>query len=685
MSLRTNLRGQVRQTPLPKWKAILPLFEAVMNAHQAIEEASQDRPHSIIVECTREPQLAIDEVERPFESFTITDTGIGFNDTNFDSFNTAFSEHKFERGGKGLGRLMWLKAFDHAEIDSVFVETDTPHPWRRTFTFDTGYDPDHASPVPCEGRPSGTTVRLAGFRSPYREECPRTADALAQRLVEHFLLVFLQSRCPEIVLHVDGIRYSLNAIFRDVYQANASEHRFVVKSQAFTMHGFKIASPRVSKHRLIYSANSRGVLTENLDDHIPNLSSKLIGTDGQPFVYLAIVEGSYLNERVNAVRTDFDILADDGTDAEAQASLLSPELISKGDIRQECLLAVQRALASYIASLNQAKLERVLKYVKDEAPQYKPLLRYRDEFIDAIKPNASKGEIETVLHQELHRREVIMRRESSKLIAGAEKIEDYETYKGLLSDLIERHNELGTAALAHHVMHRKVIIDLLERALMTTQKDGKYPLERVVHGIIFPMQSTDREVTYSQQNLWLIDERLTFHSYIGSDKQLRSQDEFQSTSALRPDLFIFDRKVSFAEPTEDQAPINSVVVIEFKRPMRDDYSEGDNPLDQVFEQITEIRAGTFLAENGRPIRTANPRVPAFAYIVCDVTEKLGKILKNRDATETPDGRSWYGYHKNHEIYYEVIDYAKLVSDARKRNRIFFDRLQILSSINRSTP
>ena len=49
MTLKTNLRGQVRQTTLPKWKSLLPLFEAIMNAYQAIEEADKNRVHSIVV------------------------------------------------------------------------------------------------------------------------------------------------------------------------------------------------------------------------------------------------------------------------------------------------------------------------------------------------------------------------------------------------------------------------------------------------------------------------------------------------------------------------------------------------------------------------------------------------------------------------------------------------------------
>ena len=37
--LWTNLGNQVRQTLLPKWKLLIPLFEAVMNSFRAIHDA----------------------------------------------------------------------------------------------------------------------------------------------------------------------------------------------------------------------------------------------------------------------------------------------------------------------------------------------------------------------------------------------------------------------------------------------------------------------------------------------------------------------------------------------------------------------------------------------------------------------------------------------------------------------
>ena len=53
--------------------------------------------------------------------FKIIDNGIGFNDANLKSFETLDSDHKAVKGCRGVGRLLWLKAFQKVYVDSVYV------------------------------------------------------------------------------------------------------------------------------------------------------------------------------------------------------------------------------------------------------------------------------------------------------------------------------------------------------------------------------------------------------------------------------------------------------------------------------------------------------------------------------------------------------------------------------------
>ncbi len=50
-----------------------------------------------------------------FESFSIIDNGNGFTAENYKSFRTADSSLKWKKGCKGIGRFLWLKAFEKSK------------------------------------------------------------------------------------------------------------------------------------------------------------------------------------------------------------------------------------------------------------------------------------------------------------------------------------------------------------------------------------------------------------------------------------------------------------------------------------------------------------------------------------------------------------------------------------------
>lgn len=508
-----------------------------MNALQAIQDAPKSTTHSVTVICRRAIAADLLAQSSPYEHFEIHDTGIGFDDDNFDSFNTAYSEHKLKRGGKGLGRFMWLKAFDKAEISSTFQDLDDRELWSRSFTFDLNYNPDHVVIERQSIGRTGTLVKLVGLKGQFRSEYPADLETLAQRIVEHFILVFNSDDCPSIKIQDESHHISLNDYFAENFEKTSKQSTFTVEGMEFTIRGFRLRAPRVSRHRLLYAANARSVTSDKLDQYIPNLSTRLSDPDGKTFVYLAIVAGEYLNQKVNNFRTDLDIV-DESVEEDEQFSIFRPE-VTRSKIRRECLPIIETDLADAITSINESKTKRIAEYVADEAPQYRPLIKHLPSFIDRIAPNAGKIDIELALHKELHLREVELKKEGPKIFLEAAKLDNYEDYQARLASFMDKHNEVGVAALAQHVTHRKIILDLFDNAISFDQKNDDYPLEKAVHNIIFPMRSTNEDVLYSQQNLWMLDERLTFHSFIASDKPLNSHTSFECDSSKRPDLFIW--------------------------------------------------------------------------------------------------------------------------------------------------
>lgn len=664
--MKVDLVGKIKNTQLPRSKALLPMFEVVVNAFQAIEDAA-GKPASGQIEITvhRDPVLAGVDIDGHVNGFSVSDTGIGFDEANLDSFFTSDTQYKVGRGGKGLGRFSWLKAFAHAEIDSHFRQDGTLV--TRAFTFTTGADKPTASPAPSKENRSKTTVRLVGMKSPYKENCPQGLELIGHQLIEHCLPFFIDPNCPAVAIQDSNNKIDLNAYFKDTFAANATRHSFTVADQPFTLTGLRLYNPHEQQHRLLYAANFREVVAERLERFLPNLQKRrLEEEDGRKFVYLGFIEGTYLDDNVNGERTNFIFPTDRTADALV-------EEITLESIRDAALAGVTTDLQPFLEEINAEKRSTITAYINQEAPEYRPLARYIDEFIDRIPPGASGRALEVALHEQMYEKQRALKRESHTLIQESAKLSlKPEEYEAKLNDFIERANELGKSSLAQYVAHRKVILEFLEKSLQSNPDTGKYELEEIIHRIIYPMRATSVDVPYEQQNLWIIDERLSYHGFVASDMPLASTAVLANSSESRPDLMIFERALSFAE---DEDVLNSLVIVEFKKPDRSEYRKED-PVDQVYRLIREIKAGHFKDKNGREIKVQSQLIPAYAYVICDKTKEVDIIAQNKGMLPTPDNLGYYVYNPSLQTYVEIISYTKLLRDAKKRNRILFDKLHL---------
>jgi hypothetical protein len=665
--MKVDLTGKIKSTHLPRSKALLPMFEAVVNSFQAIEDAAAVvRLPRIEIIVERERLLDGLDAVGDVTGFVISDNGVGFSQANLNSFFTEYTMYKVNKGGKGVGRFIWLKAFDHAEIESHYRDGD--HLYLQAFTFTTSGEDPGAAKISSEKEPK-TTVRLVGLKSPYNETCPLRLDLIGHQLVEHCLPFFIDPHCPSVSIRDDRERIDLNAYFRDTFAANATTHHFTVGAHSFKFTGLRLYDPHEMQHRLLYAANFREVLAEKLEKCLPNLQKRrLVESDGRKFVYLGFVESEYLDQRVNNERTAFNFPEEESRDS---GDLFAEP--SLAGIRDAAVGCVSQDLEPFLDEINTEKRSKISTYIAQEAPEYRPLVRYMEEFIDRIPPGMSGRALESALHEQMYEKQRQLKDEGNELFEKAEsqalKPEEYEVK---LNDFLERANEIGKSSLAQYVAHRKVILDFLEKSLQADPETGKYPLEQILHRIIYPMRTTSDDVPYEQQNLWIIDERLSYHGFLASDMPLDSMEVLANESESRPDILIFDRALSFAE---DEGALNSLVIVEFKRPDRADYKKED-PVDQVYRLIREIKGGHFKDKNGREIKVQSNQIPAYAYIVCDTTKEVEIIAENKNLVRTPDSLGYFGYNQSLGAYVEIISYTKLLRDAKKRNRILFDKLHL---------
>lgn len=123
------------------------------------------------------------------------------NADNFRSFCTPFSQHKIKKGGKGVGRLGWLKVFRQISVTSAYLNGDGLERIEFDFVLRENNQIDTREPSGSVPKAPGTTVRLAEFADSYGARCPVRTETIVQRVIGHFLPVFAGDKSPQMYLH----------------------------------------------------------------------------------------------------------------------------------------------------------------------------------------------------------------------------------------------------------------------------------------------------------------------------------------------------------------------------------------------------------------------------------------------------------------------------------------------------
>ncbi len=624
----------------------------------------------VVVYRTRQTRLYFqDASSSPIEDFEIIDNGAGFDQTNFDSFDTADSSLKAELGGKGVGRFVWLKAFESAQIDSVFQD-DNGDCQRRRFEFKKthrGVENVQLDSVDRSQAPR-TSVRLTRFSSRYQGECPKGLDVLARRIVEHCLEYFLFGDAPKslVLREADGgSSHDLNALYSEDFQPKEIRE-LDINGAVFRVHNIFIRRPNEYKHQVHFCAHRRVVRSESLSNRVPHLDSTLYAeNDPHAFVYSPYVSGQLLDKTVEADRTDFRIPAD------------RPSLGFEGPTWKEILNAFvqySRAfLEPYMADRRKAALEKVKQHLESDAPQYRYLLADRRSEIEDLSPSLSPRKLEVELfkiHQDV--RLDLKERTAETLKELDESEPDADSFQEKQIRLIRQLNHVVKSELAEYVVQRRSVLEFLER-LLDRQEDGSHAKEAAVHEVVFPLKKTSDELDYEDHNLWLLDEGLVYHKYLASDIPLSTQESpVKAGSSDRPDILIYQGSVALVE---GEFPFQSVVLIEFKRPERKDYNEQKSPIQQVLRYASKIRNGEARDRTGATLEVPD-NVRFYCYVIASMTPRLKEDADIHGLTPTPDRMGYFGFNEPYKAYIELISFKKLIADAKKRNRIFFDKLDI---------
>ncbi len=593
------------------------------------------------------------------DGFDVIDDGVGFNDKNLTSFQEAHTLSKVRVGGRGVGRFTFLKVFSSVHIRSVFKSEGKA--FLRQFDFSIEDELNGADLTSEVHEACGTQTSLRGMDDKFRAGWPTNPETIAERIIAHFLIRFAARSCPPMTLESPGhAPIDLHALFQSTVLAHIQEQFFEVSGHTFALQAYRHRDGR-SRHELNLCANGRGVTTSKLRDLLPELPEKLIDEEQAPYTLIVLVTGEYLDDHANQERTRIAFQSDEGLE-------LEQTLVSRRALNQGVAGALRPLLLEDLRSTNEDKRAQIEKFV-EQAPEYRALThpRYKEMIEQKIQPGLSEDKLDEALLHVKREIEDGVRKDLRHVAANFES-QSFEQYAEMFQKLAEQANELGKAELAKYVTHRRTILDLVSLSLKKKRSDDKYPLERVLHKMLFPMGVTSKDIFFEQQNLWVIDERLCYHTLLTSDKKLNSIDGLEDTSGKEPDIcsFFYDTPIGVREQEDSTG---SIVVIEFKRPGRDDYQA--DPAQQVIKRFVEIQESKLDDIDGRPINARGIRF--FGYLIADLTPSLKREMR-MNYHESIDGEGYFKTLTGGNGYVEIISYDKLLKDAARRNRVLFEKL-----------
>lgn len=665
--MQIDVKGKVNNLILSPSDRLVPVFEAIVNSIQATGKKAKAE---LIVKAIRQNTQNVLNVEdnsyQQIESFEIIDSGEGFNKANYQSFKTAESTYKSNLGCKGVGRFTWLKAFETVLVASVYNEGGSKK--KLTFGFSVD-DVDFNSEDIIDAKSSEklmTKVSLKTVQEPYRSRLPKTLDAIASEIIEHCLIYFLEGQIKSFKLQDDcGEEVDLLILFNTTYSHDIEKKEFSIGSNSFKAHFFK--NVKVSKqknHKVFLCADSRSVKGCTLKEYQENIPPMFEDTDGTKFNYSIYVTSPYLDTYVNQERTAFRI-ADkiDLCDEDENSPAINTIII-------ELMVFGNEVFEPFLEPMFIKHREMIEKYVNHNGYEYRHIIKNRPCWLKKIPFDLSDEKLDIELHKLTRNYEMELKNEAHRIKDELKhsKVKDYSAYKEALQRYTGDLNEIGKSNLAKYIVHRKAVIDALEFSL-EFQENDRYALEDTVHDIIMPIRSTSDDV--QENNLWLIDERMAYHKHLVSDKSFKSVTDIDSKE--RPDLLVFNNPVVYGD---DRRETSTAIIIEFKRPMRDNYKGNDNPIDQVTGYILKLRKRDQIKDDrGREIYL-DKRIPVYCYVICDLTSSIRDILEVRNYKPLLDNQGYIFYNDNLNAVIEVISFDKLLSDAKKRNKILFKKLNL---------
>lgn len=472
----------------------------------------------------------------------VTDNGSGFTDENFSRFKTLLKP----RDGfhKGIGRLVFLKYFDHVEVESVWDNRE------RSFTFKEGFGGDAPVKELTEEKTELTKLTFEGFLGDriksYDDIKPLS---LKESIIEHFLPTFCSLSQQDVEFKVS---ISLNAEEENRQKEFFSSDATITRDDLPEMTLVRIEDSLVdtlsSINMLYHIAQTSGrpshLIAFSVDGR--TIPVKLIQPAAIPVGYSVVF--LFQSEMFTAA-----------SDSSRQRLVL-PDGVSDYGLYSLLRRELGKVLAEKIPRIVEKNEEIKVQFEE----RYPHLLGYFEEEVVGL---IDRDEALESAQQKFFG--------AQKEILQCDELDERNYEKSL---------ELSSRALTEYILYRDKII----RRMKTMTEENS---EAEIHNLIVPRfnefsQSSICSDIY-QNNAWLLDDKFmifrTILSEARMDKVIKAirLDKNEVEESGRPDIAMI-----FSADPEDTKSVD-VVVVEIKK-KTDDEKENQYAVNQLLDRAVKL-------------------------------------------------------------------------------------------------
>lgn len=644
-----DFRNAVEQmaTPEVEKKPLLPIFEAIHNSIQSIQEANRDHG-DITIDITRNQN---DLDPKAITTISITDNGLGFTTQNKKSFGRLFTTHKKESFNcKGIGRLSFFSAFNEVMIHSTFEENGTFHEIKITLTDKNFNDIINTKPNDTNSTTPKTRITITNPKTQFNGSYKITSETIQNEVLNHFLPSLLSIKNVNIIINDNG-KFNIGTKSSDVSAGTS----FIIDNNKFDIYHIKNRTPHRATHKIILSADGRSVKEKKID-FLPGYK---IGDNDDKHYINSVVISEYLNKKLNHQRSDFNI---------PESSAVDQNTVTLDKIYKKASEQTRTFAQTSISALEEV-LDKLIDNTFEDLPHLS-FLKDDASIRNSIKLGEDQKSIKDRYIREFAEKQV----ESFNYVKIISKkyenkeIPNFDTFKKESLEKLNNGMKLNHAPLISYIKYRNFVLNLYEK-LLEKKEDGKFQHEEILHNLLFPTKqdSTDCDADYFKHNLWIIDDRYALYDFLTSDLYEKSTLGKQHERSDKR----YDICAAYSDPLGED---HNIFIIELKKTSLE-LSESNDPIAQIKNYVQRMIHHQKTKHNGKRIKITES-TQFYGLVLCDTYCDYFKdyMISGHSLKKRPDGKSFYSVLLNDKFFLEITNYENLLSIAHSRNRVFIDKL-----------